>query len=493
MQGLLAVGGQGNPSPFQCECPLDDIPAHGTVVHHQQVPPDQARSGRGRLRGNRLGRRLFCGRPPEGQLEPEVAALAKPALDPDLPAHQLHEPLADGQAQSGAAKTAADARVGLGEGGKQPLQRRGRDTDAGIPDLEAQSHGRLVGLALLDQQRHLPLFGELDGIADQVEQYLFQPQPIAPQWPQGGRRYLQTQRQSLGLGRGPHQAVEIGEQRPQVAGAWLDAQLAGLDLGQIEYIVEDGQQGLAGAADALDHVALVRGERLALQDLGQAEDGIQRGADLVAHVGEKLALGRVGGLGDRRGLAQLTLVALPLTDVTGYAKDLHADATGTEQRADRDIGPDGRSVFAALFQLSAEDVQGQSGLQVGLEPPEIVCDNGERLGDEDLLPGLSHGLIRGEAAQFLDGWAHIGKSTHQIHRPDDVDCIVGQQAVSLLADPQPFLHLPAGRDVLDHRQVARRLLGLDLHRCADHTGPDRGTVRAEVALVQAVTRDLPGT
>jgi hypothetical protein len=57
---------------------------------------------------------------------------------------------------------------------------------------------------------------------------------------------------------------------------------------------------LPGRAHLLDQVALLRGQRLAFQQLRQAQHGIQRGADLMAHVGQELGfdprrlLGRSG-------------------------------------------------------------------------------------------------------------------------------------------------------------------------------------------------------
>ena len=42
-----------------------------------------------------------------------------------------------------------------------------------------------------------------------------------------------------------------------------------------------------------------RAEDAALHDLGEADDGVERRAQLVAHVGEELGLGAVGALGLR--------------------------------------------------------------------------------------------------------------------------------------------------------------------------------------------------
>jgi hypothetical protein len=52
----------------------------------------------------------------QGQHGPEAAALAEQAVGADLPAHQLDQPAADGEAQAGAAVLAGRRVVGLFEG-----------------------------------------------------------------------------------------------------------------------------------------------------------------------------------------------------------------------------------------------------------------------------------------------------------------------------------------------------------------------------------------
>ncbi len=56
-------------------------------------------------------------------------------------------------------------------------------------------------------------------------------------------------------------------------------------------------------------------EDLLLEQLGEANDGVQRRAQLVAHVGQEGALGLIGGVGGLLGGAQLALGALALLDL----------------------------------------------------------------------------------------------------------------------------------------------------------------------------------
>ncbi len=72
-----------------------------------------------------------------------------------------------------------------------------------------------------------------------------------------------------------------------------ERELAGLDLGQVEHVVDQAEQVLAVALDPLEHVAHLLG-RFAVDavadQLGVAEDGVERRAQLVAHIGEELRL-----------------------------------------------------------------------------------------------------------------------------------------------------------------------------------------------------------
>ena len=68
----------------------------------------------------------------------------------------------------------------------------------------------------------------------------------------------------------------------------LDLQLAGLDLGEIQDVVDDSQQGSAGVVDFTDIIALLGIERRLQREIGESDDGVHRGADLVAHICEEI-------------------------------------------------------------------------------------------------------------------------------------------------------------------------------------------------------------
>ena len=77
----------------------------------------------------------------------------------------------------------------------------------------------------------------------------------------------------------------------------VQLELAGLDLGEIEQVVEDTQQTVGRGLDGFQVLPLVLRQGRVKSQLGHAEDRVHGGADLVADVGEEIVLGTVGRLG----------------------------------------------------------------------------------------------------------------------------------------------------------------------------------------------------
>ncbi len=61
-----------------------------------------------------------------------------------------------------------------------------------------------------------------------------------------------------------------------------------LDLGEVEDVIDDREQRFAAHADDLDKLALLGGQLGVQQDVRHADNAVHRGADFVAHIGEKL-------------------------------------------------------------------------------------------------------------------------------------------------------------------------------------------------------------
>ena len=138
-------------------------------------------------------------------------------------------------------------------------------------------------------------------------------------------------------GDGDEHLLELLEQRADLEVLPGDLEAAGLDLVQIQQIVDQLEQVARRGADAIQigdqkgvllRVGLARDDLLTDQ-LGVAEHGVERGAQLVGHVGQKPRLGLVGlqrliarALHDAVELAQLALVLFLLGDVAHRGHEL---------------------------------------------------------------------------------------------------------------------------------------------------------------------------
>src|SRR5262249_41579471 len=98
-----------------------------------------------------------------------------------------------------------------------------------------------------------------------------------------------------------------------------ELELARLDLRQVEQVVDQRQEMAAGGMNVLEifAIALVadRAEALLHHDLGETDDGVERGAYLVADPCEKIGFGRRSPFGLALRLRKLGLRPFPPGDV----------------------------------------------------------------------------------------------------------------------------------------------------------------------------------
>ena len=108
---------------------------------------------------------------------------------------------------------------------------------------------------------------------------------------------------ALGLHLGPDDGIDVFNQIHDIFIGQVQGGLAGLYLADVQDIVNQAQQMLAGGGDFLGvlHHTL-RIVHVPGQQGGKAHDGVHGGADVMAHVGEEGALCPVGLLGDAEGL-----------------------------------------------------------------------------------------------------------------------------------------------------------------------------------------------
>ena len=181
---------------------------------------------------------------------------------------------------------------------KDPLLLVRRDADPGVahrePDPFLAVRRGAVGEFHADDN-FAPL-GEFNGVADQVQEDLSQPGRVADQDVWHVRPHVVSQLEPLPVrpsGQGPQGVAEQGTER-ELGG--VQVQLAGLDLGEIEQVVDYAEQIVGGGFGRRQALPLILGQRRVQGQLGHAEDGVHGGADLVAHVRQELVLGPAGRL-----------------------------------------------------------------------------------------------------------------------------------------------------------------------------------------------------
>ena len=92
-------------------------------------------------------------------------------------------------------------------------------------------------------------------------------------------------------------------------------------------------------ANDRQQVALLRIEAAVGHDLGHGQDAVQRRADLVAHVGQEIALGPAGGFGVSALLQKLQLHGFALADVLADGDNPGERVVAVADRLERPRGP----------------------------------------------------------------------------------------------------------------------------------------------------------
>ena len=145
------------------------------------------------------------------------------------------------------------------KGSKSCVERSGAMPMPVSVTSNAHQRRRVARAGRRDAATHdLALVGELDRVADQVDQHLAQPRGVAAHQ----RRDLGTDRrrqlEALRVRRSASRSQTPSTSLAQVEVDALELELAGLDLREVEDVVDDRQQRLARAADRLGVLALLR-------------------------------------------------------------------------------------------------------------------------------------------------------------------------------------------------------------------------------------------
>ena len=190
----------------------------------------------------------------QGQLHVEGAAVIGLALHSHRAAHALHQLVDDGEAEAGAAEQPGGGTVGLSEGVEDVAVLLLGDADAGVAHLDAHT---VAVMGTDGAHQHLAPFGELDRVADQVDQDLAQSGGVAgdevgqPGVDQAGQLH------PLVAGLFAEQLGDVLQHLVQVEVDTLQGELALLHFGEVEDVVDQVQQVVARPLRDLQIVLLV--------------------------------------------------------------------------------------------------------------------------------------------------------------------------------------------------------------------------------------------
>ena len=293
---LPAVLGQPHLGAFAPQHGQGHLLIECVVLGQQETQALQARRTGGRHQRRMHGHVSLVA---QGQcdIEGEGGTLARLAVQRDLPPHHGHQPLADGQAQAGTAEAAGGGGLPLRETVEDARLLLRRDANAGVLHLEAQVQQVAVARQLAPLQPHVALGGELDGVAAQVDEHLFESHRIAHQHVGQGRVGVEHQGQRFVAQRAGQDDLQLAAQVGQAERHRVQFHLAGLDLGEVQDVVDDFQQRTRRTQRLAHHVRLLGRQRRLAQQLKHAHHGVDRRADLVAHVGQELALAHRSRIG----------------------------------------------------------------------------------------------------------------------------------------------------------------------------------------------------
>ena len=326
----------------------------------------------------------------DGQFDGEPAADVGDGFDGQVAAHQPRQPAADRQPQPGAAEVPGDGAVGLGERLEQRVELRRFDADAGVGD--GDPHAVAVAAAIeRDLDRHAAGAGEFDGVADQVDQDLFESPRVGADLIGDPIAVIDVQRQLRLAGADVHDRLHVLDQSLGGEQLRFDVEFAGLDLREVQDVVDDLEEEFAVTPDRFEVSQPGPTVDVIEQQIGVAEDGGHRRANLVAHVGHERAFGVVGRLGGGGGGPQPVGGGLRVGDVVVQPDQppprpavplvLDDDAAAGQPAADPVIADDAEPrVVGVAVAKNVLDVFVQVGPIVGVNGVEKHRRRGGRLG-----------------------------------------------------------------------------------------------------------------
>ena len=409
-QALGAVGGGIDLNLCLRQQLADHHQVHIVVVHHEDV-------GVRRLEALPVGLPLVgpgAGGQREGpqglfvddvlvQGHDELRALGVDAVDADLAAHQLHQLVNDAQSQPGPLDIAVLLLVHPPEGvediGDILLLHPHAGVLHGVPDPHLVDRLALTP----DGEGDRALAGVLHRIVEQVDQNLLDAHLVPAEHAGDGRVHLELELQPLLLGLDPDHVDNLRKERAGLIGDVDDLHLPGFDLRQVQGVVNQRQQQLAGPLDVARVLGHLLRDVLPEDDLVEPDDRVDGRADLVAHAGEEVVF---------RPVELLDLLFLLLGDLVlllVHPVQEHEQHAGEQPHHDHGEGGVKKGVGVGVLHGELRVVEGDAVAEQGLRhaQPEKHVSAPSLQGDADIDKAedepLRHAAVEPACGEKGDG------------------------------------------------------------------------------------------
>ncbi len=285
--------------------------------------------------------------------------------------------------------------------------------------------------------------------------------------------------QPLLAGFGTKELTDPGQQRGQIKRGGLKVESSGFDLGEIQHVIDETEEMFGRIVNHGDAVLMGRGEMgVATENLGEAQNAVEGGAQLVTHTGEELTFRAIGGIGGVARFIEGESGFPPGGDVDRQTLEVVDRPRFIADHVDGFGHPKCGAVGPADFGLEIGDaVVVFDQLEEVVTPLRIDVDlSVDGVDIRDTRRGVCVAKHPSQGRVDLDEIAFDGRKVESLSR------ILEEGAVASLRDRQRFLGPESAspfRDIDRHSEDARLTLELDAIRVEQ---VESGLARAGVKL-----------
>ena len=236
----------------------------------------------------------------------EGGSLSFFAVHFDGTVHQLHDTLRNRHSEAGAAISACSGGVLLCKRIKQLREILLAHPDSRILDRKTQCRFFVHSGDIFNGEEYTAAFRrKLHGIAQDVDHHLAKLHIIADivfvDLSLRAALIVQSFIPALAADHGVHLLQHLGERELLVP----DCQTSGLNPAHIQDIVDNAEQVMRRGSDLFQMLPRLWGDRRIIErNIVQADDGIHRSTDLMAHIGQERSLGFIRRFRCSQGLMQ---------------------------------------------------------------------------------------------------------------------------------------------------------------------------------------------